>query len=432
MPLSGALRRRFSSLRASWGRSSRYLYSKGSTRSCKSVETRRRQSRSESVVQVMEERYEVDLLYITERIISVSFPAAGGEDSYGANLKEVASMLRSKHGDHYLVLNLSEWRNDIAMLNHKVLDFGWPDQHAPALDQICSMCKAMDTWLHGDLRNVVVLLNKGTRGRTGVVVAAYMHYSSISASADQALDRFAMRRFYEDKALPVGQPSQRRYVRYFSGLLSGNIKINNKPLFLHHVIMHGIPNFESKGGCRPFLKIYQAMQPVYTSGIYNVQGDSHTSICITIEPGLLLKGDILLKCYHKRFQGPSRDVVFRVQFHTCAIHGLAVVFGKNELDDTFKGLGHLENGPSVSVDYNTQDSLIRWDSYEHFSPRCEEHASTGAHTLRGHMDIKTYSINGPFGAPLDSWISLPSCSPLFVPLLWRRGGPVASSGWALS
>ena len=44
--------------------------------------------------------------------------------------------------------------------------------------------------------------------------------------------------------------SPRRYVHYFSGLLSGSIKMNNKPLFLHHVIMHGIPNFESKGGTR--------------------------------------------------------------------------------------------------------------------------------------------------------------------------------------
>lgn len=34
----------------------------------------------------------------------------------------------------------------------------------------------------------------------------------VSRSADQALDRFAMRRFYEDKALPVGQPSQKRSV----------------------------------------------------------------------------------------------------------------------------------------------------------------------------------------------------------------------------
>ncbi|XP_051283466.1 tensin isoform X6 [Dicentrarchus labrax] len=392
----------------------------GSTRSCKSVEIRRKQSRSQSVVQAMEESYEVDLVYITERIISVCFPAGAEERSYTTNLKEVATMLRSKHGEHYLVLNLSEWRSDLSKLNHKVLEFGWPDHHAPALDKICSMCKAIDTWLNGDPRNVVVLHNKGNRGRTGVVVAAYMHYSNISASADQALDRFAMRRFYEDKALPVGQPSQKRYVQYFNGLLSGHIKINNKPLFLHHVIMHGIPNFESKGGCRPFLKIYQAMQPVYTSGIYNVQGDSNTSICITIEPGLLLKGDILLKCYHKRFRNPTRDVVFRVQFHTCAIHDLGVIFGKNELDETFKGncplderfpeygkvefvfsygpekikgLGHLENGPSVSVDYNTQDHLIRWDSYESFSQRCEDTVD-GEHNVghtQGPLDGSLYA-----------------------------------------
>lgn len=42
----------------------------------------------------------------------------------------------------------------------QVLEFGWPDHHAPALDKICSMCKAIDTWLNGDSRNVVVLHNK--------------------------------------------------------------------------------------------------------------------------------------------------------------------------------------------------------------------------------------------------------------------------------
>nr|XP_021327422.1 tensin-like isoform X10 [Danio rerio] len=358
------------------------------------MDLKRRPSRRLSLMQTLEENNEVDLLYITERIIALSFPGGTEENKYSVHLREVTSMLRSKHQQHYLMLNLSERRHDITKQNPRVLDFGWPDHHAPALDKICSICKAMDTWLNADPHNVVVLHNKGNWGRTGVVVGAYMHYSNISASADQALDRFAMKRFYEDKAMPVGQPSQRRYVQYFAGLLSGHIKINNKPLFLHHVIMHGIPNFESIGGCRPFLKIYQAMQPVYTSGIYNVKGDSHTSICITIEPGLLLKGDILLKCYHKRYQNPSRDVIFRVQFHTCALHNLALVFTKNDLDDTFKderfpeygkvefifsfdpekikGLDHLQNGPSVSVDYNTQDPLIRWDSYENFNRRCED------------------------------------------------------------
>ncbi|XP_062287403.1 tensin-1 isoform X1 [Scomber scombrus] len=384
----------------------------GSTKSSKSMESRRRPSRSVSLLQALDESYELDLIYITERIISVSFPSSVEEQSYAANLREVASMLRSKHGHNYLLFNLSEKRYDISELNPKVLDFGWPDHHAPALDKICSICKAMDTWLSADSHNVVVIHNKGNRGRTGVVVAAYMHYSNISASADQALDRFAMKRFYEDKVLPVGQPSQKRYVEYFSGLLSGHIKINNKPLFLHHVIMHGIPNFESKGGCRPFLKIYQAMQPVYTSGIYNVQGDSQTSICITIEPGLLLKGDILLKCYHKRYRGPCRDVIFRVQFHTCAVHDLGIVFGKDELDETFKddrfpeygkvefifsfgpekihGMDNLENGPSVSVDYNTQDPLIRWDSYENFNQNCEDNTDEVIHT-EGPLDGSLYA-----------------------------------------
>lgn len=118
----------------------------------------------------------------------------------------------------------------------------------------------------------------------------------------------------------------------------------------------------------------------------NVQGDSQTGICITIEPGLLLKGDILvrsfgpashtgtswgtggphalgplvqlwgliltagrcshpqLKCYHKKFRSPTRDVIFRVQFHTCAVHDLDVVFGKEDLDEAFRG-----NFPGTSV-----------------------------------------------------------------------------------
>nr|XP_023665686.1 tensin-like isoform X4 [Paramormyrops kingsleyae] len=376
-----------------------------------STESRLKPSRTLSLIQG-EENYDVDLLYITESIIVVAFPASAEEHSHSAHLKEVATMLKSKHGAHYLVINLSEKRHDLTKLNPKVLDFGWPDHHAPTLDKICTICKAMDTWLKADPHNVVVLHNKGNRGRTGVVVAAYMHYSNISASADQALDRFAMKHFYEDKVLPVGQPSQQRYVQYFSGLLSGRIKINNKPLFLHHVIMHGIPDFESRGGCRPFLKIYQAMQPIYTSGIYNVQGDSQTSICITIEPGLMLKGDILLKCYHKGFQGPARDVIFRVQFHTCAIHDLDVVFTKEELDEScrderfpdcgrvefvfslgpekIQGMEHLENGPSVSVDYNSQDPLIRWDSYENFHQHGDDLPADIIHT-QGPLDSSLYA-----------------------------------------
>lgn len=39
-----------------------------------------------------------------------------------------------------------------------------------------------------------------------------------------------------------------RYVQFLSGLLSGSVKMNATPLFLHYVILHGIPSFDAGGG----------------------------------------------------------------------------------------------------------------------------------------------------------------------------------------
>jgi tensin len=42
------------------------------------------------------------------------------------------------------------------------------------------------------------------------VIAAYMHYTTICGSADQALDRFAMSQYLEDKVGDLEQPSHKR------------------------------------------------------------------------------------------------------------------------------------------------------------------------------------------------------------------------------
>lgn len=42
----------------------------------------------------------------------------------------------------------------------QVQDFGWPELHAPPLDKLCSICKAMETWLSADPQHVVVLYCK--------------------------------------------------------------------------------------------------------------------------------------------------------------------------------------------------------------------------------------------------------------------------------
>uniref|UniRef100_A0A8C3HTX6 Tensin 3 n=1 Tax=Chrysemys picta bellii TaxID=8478 RepID=A0A8C3HTX6_CHRPI len=399
-------------------------FSKSSSFCCDKV------SQSADFDHIMEEGYELDLTYITERIIAVSFPASCSEETYVHNLQDVTRMLKSKHGDNYLVLNLSEKRYDLTKLNPKIMDVGWPDLHAPPLDKMCTICKAMESWLNSDPQHVVVIHCRGGKGRIGVVISSYMHFTNVSASADQALDRFAMKKFFDDKVSTLMQPSQKRYVHFLSGLLSGSVKMNTTPLFLHFVILHGIPSFDAGGVCRPFLKIYQAMQPVHTSGIY-VGPENQSRICIAIEPAQLLKGDIMLKCYHKKYRSATRDVVFRLQFHTGAVQGYGLVFGKEDLDNANKddrfpdygkielvfsgtpekiqGCEHLKNDHGVIVDYNTSDPLIRWDSYENMSP-----------------DGEVLHTQGPIDGSLYAKVRKKSSSDTSIPS-GAQGVPVISS-----
>lgn len=59
--------------------------------------------RNMSVSRAMEDSCELDLVYVTERIIAVSFPSTANEENFRNNLREVAQMLKSKHGGNYLV-----------------------------------------------------------------------------------------------------------------------------------------------------------------------------------------------------------------------------------------------------------------------------------------------------------------------------------------
>ena len=53
----------------------------------------------------------------------------------------------------------------------------------------------------------------------------------------------SFRSFYFSDSFPTG-----RYVWILNSLLSGSMKINASPLFLHCIILHGLPNFDASGG----------------------------------------------------------------------------------------------------------------------------------------------------------------------------------------
>uniref|UniRef100_A0A8R1HTR8 Uncharacterized protein n=1 Tax=Caenorhabditis japonica TaxID=281687 RepID=A0A8R1HTR8_CAEJA len=104
--------------------------------------------------------------------------------------------------------------------------------------------------------NVAVIFCKGGLERCAVVVNAFMRYNAISATDDSVEDRFSMQRFSERY---LGPPSYKRYLGYFSSLLSGRISVNSEPIFLHNITL---TYFEP---VNVFLKIYERLLPVYQS-----------------------------------------------------------------------------------------------------------------------------------------------------------------------
>uniref|UniRef100_A0A671Y3S3 Tensin 3 n=1 Tax=Sparus aurata TaxID=8175 RepID=A0A671Y3S3_SPAAU len=365
----------------------------------------------------MEEGYELDLTYITERIIAVSFPRGCSEEIYSHNLKDVTRMLKSKHADNYLIINLSERRHDLSKMNPKTLDTGWPDMHAPPLDKICTICKAMESWLNADPLHVAVIHCRGGKGRIGVVISSFVHFTDVSASADQALDRFAMRKYYDDKVSALMTPSQKRYVWILNSLLSGSMKINASPLFLHCVILHGIPNFDATGAAAPH------ETPVMAA--------------------------MTIKCYHKSDITSEREVIFRLQFHTGAVQGYNLMFEKEDMetankDPRFADYGKVElvfsegperipgadrwqNGADVIVDYNTADPLIRWDSYQNI---CDGEvwfgSPNGGEATLGRGARTTSATSSPDHS--DHALSVSSDSGLSSTSLWAdRPTPVVTT-----
>uniref|UniRef100_A0A3P8X7R5 Tensin 3 n=1 Tax=Esox lucius TaxID=8010 RepID=A0A3P8X7R5_ESOLU len=311
------------------------------------------------LIPAMEAEYRIDLDYITERIITVSFSKAVPDQIYIKNLQDITQMIKSKHGHNYMVINLSEKNASLTQMNPEVLDTGWLDGLAPSLEQMCDVCKTMENWLQSHTKHVLVIhcQVRGGQGRVGVLVATYIHFSCLSDSADLALDHFAMRKFYNDKVSSLMSPSQKRYVWMFSSLLKGVMKMNPSPLFLPCVLLHGVPVLTPEGGRRLFLRVYQNLQAVCTSAVHSGK------------PEMLLTGFYLcVVCYNKNPEAASREVIFRLQFHTGVIHGHPMLFPKQELDIANKGIGCWKNGPSVMIDYDTLDPLIRRDSYENISP----------------------------------------------------------------
>eukprot|EP01062_Namystynia_karyoxenos_P083012 TRINITY_DN9461_c0_g3_i1.p1 TRINITY_DN9461_c0_g3~~TRINITY_DN9461_c0_g3_i1.p1 ORF type:complete len:595 (+),score=205.28 TRINITY_DN9461_c0_g3_i1:108-1892(+) len=166
-----------------------------------------------------DERFDLDLTYITPKIIAMSWPSTGTESFYRNPIKSVAEFLELKHRDNYKVYNLcSEREYDAAPFRGRVERFGCDDHNPGDIMQMHAFCKSAEEWLSGGEGRIIVVHCKGGKGRTGLFICAWLLWSAQQPTAQAALKHFSSLRTDDGPNTQfqgVEGPSQSRYVHYF-------------------------------------------------------------------------------------------------------------------------------------------------------------------------------------------------------------------------
>lgn len=166
---------------------------------------------------------DLDLTYITPRIIAMGYPASGVEKTYRNDLIEVSAFLNAKHEGKYFVYNLSGRAYDYTRLDNRVAEYGFPDHHPPPLPLLICICNDIHKWLQKTKQNVVAVHCMAGKGRTGVVVSCYMLFSGHYGRFDRLdspekvweLTDAVVEDFTRLRGQGVRFPSQHRYIYYF-------------------------------------------------------------------------------------------------------------------------------------------------------------------------------------------------------------------------
>ncbi|XP_070490417.1 tensin homolog isoform X2 [Chironomus tepperi] len=286
------------------------------------------------------------LCYVTERILAAILPVKPEQSSkiddlflYDENGNrrgdkyelDLIQMLEQKHGKNYRLFDLESCLSTIS------------------LEKLCELCKHIETWLSGGQNKIVVLQDRKSFQRVATSVAAYLYYQKMCSSNlapysikspdhsrnIQDLDEYSMQKFLDDTAGPITQPSYKRYLEYFFGLLSGEIKINSQPLYLKFIKMESPPCMHHKishheNEWSSFIKIFEGERFIFISDIY-VMPISTKQFIYEIKSPIILRGDIFIHFFQIHNKSRQTELISSIQFHTCAIARNEIEFHKNDI-----------------------------------------------------------------------------------------------------
>nr|CCA19204.1 phosphatidylinositol3 putative [Albugo laibachii Nc14] len=167
-----------------------------------------------------EDGFNLDLTYVTNRLIAFGYPAESFEGIYRNHYKDVYNFFEKRHGDKYKIYNLCSERNyDKVKFHYRVAEYPFDDHCPPPLALLLAFCRDVDQWLAQDPEHVAAVHCKAGKGRTGVMMCSFLLYKGIWKTAYGALAHFAAARSLKREGVTI--PSQRRFVAYFAAMCRG-------------------------------------------------------------------------------------------------------------------------------------------------------------------------------------------------------------------
>ncbi|XP_051256850.1 putative tyrosine-protein phosphatase TPTE [Dicentrarchus labrax] len=315
----------------------------------KELEKVTRRMVSENKRRYQKDGFDLDLTYVTDRVIAMSFPSSGKQSFYRNPIKEVARFLDTKHEGHYKVYNLcSEKGYDPQFFHYRVERVFIDDHNVPSLEDMLKYTASVREWMSADSKNIIAIHCKGGKGRTGTMVCTWFIDSDQFESAQDSLEYFGERRTDKSRSSKfqgVETPSQSRYVGYYEIMKT---KFDRqlpppKSLGIKSIRIHSIAGVGKGDGSDLKVKIIVKKELVFQCVCAKQENCTvfpdvgSNAAVISLQNGPVVEGDV--KVMFESSAGLPKgyeDVPFYFWFNTSFIEDNKLFLPREELDNPHK------------------------------------------------------------------------------------------------